>query len=388
MTQAQEKLKLLLDHTDKNGKRLEYKPEEGGKIYLEIDEKVRCLGFILIGQNNILYTKQDDERNIFRKTNSWSINSIILGFVDTIHIETSSYGYVITKEEAEEFGEYLHFQDTTELKVYIPLQYWAKRHKGLGEVYPQELKYRNAIGDSWYEKLKGLIDSPLLTGISKWLKERRQVTTVYPTGDRVFRALQLCSFHNTKVCIVGQDCYIDGSASGLAFGYLENSQKPIQKSLNVIYNEVQDDVYSGFLLDYDYTLESWAKQGVLLLNSILTVDKGRSMSHSELGWQRFTKQVIYELLKDKTPRVFMIWGKESRNLFDDIFKVCEKNNIHTELDSFPHKLLYAPHPASDLYKRDNFGDVKADYPNTFTGCKHFSRANSFLKENKRKEIKW
>lgn len=385
MTEAKERLNTLLNKTDTDGRRLIYDAEDNGKLYLTDGDSRKCLGHILCDNGYILYTKFEDESQIFRKTNAWSINRLIVNRVDVIHYETRTYDYEITRERALEFGEHLHFADSTELKLYVPLIYWEKRHKGLGGINPLEVNRRNAIGDSWYEKLKPTIDSPLIEGISKFLKERRKTVVVYPSGDRVFRAFKLCTYEHTKVVILGQDPYIDGSASGLAFGYLDGCKKAVQKSLDIIYAEVEDDMYSGFHLDHDFTLEKWAKQGVLLLNSVLTVDKGKTGSHKTiLGWERFTKIVLYTLMEDIThPKVFMIWGNDAKDTVQAVLKVVDSKGI-----VMPHKFLWAKHPASDLYSKDQFGVVHPNYPNTYRGSRHFSQANEFLKSHKRKEIEW
>ena len=385
---TEEKLARLLDYQDPNGKRLIYKPEEGGKVYIEIDEQVKCIGTILIGKNNILYTKFDDEKNIFRKTNSWSINQTLLTYVDIIHIETRLVDYRITKERALEFGQYFHFQDTTELKVYVPLEYWETRKKGLKDLYPEEFKFRNYVGDSWYPVLKDTLHSPMMDQIRGYLKQRRKEVQVYPDSDRVFRAFQKTSFEHTKVVILGQDPYYDGSASGLAFGYLEGSKKKHSKSLDLIFQEIENDEYNGLKLERDYSLEDWAKQGVLLLNTALTVEKNKALSHAKtatsggIGWERFTKIVIWKLIQNERPKVFLLWGAKAKEHIKDVLDKCSADKVSQ------HLFLYSPHPASDLYKQGHLGNFTADYPNTFLGCKHFSRANRFLSEHNRKQIKW
>ena len=98
-----------------------------------------------------------------------------------------------------------------------------------------------------------------------------------------------------------------------------------------------------------------------------------------MGWEKFTKRVLLELVKDTTPKVFMIWGAEARNLFKEVTDRCPAPQ---------HLLLFAKHPASDLYGADATGKITPNYPNTFRGCKHFSKANSFLIKHNRREIVW
>jgi uracil-DNA glycosylase len=386
---VKEKLKTLLNTTDRNGKQLLYKPDDGGRIYLDVDGTLKCLGAILLGQNNILYHKYEEESQIFRKTNAWSVNHTVLSVVDLVVYESTSFDYSITRERALEFGEYFHFQDTTELKVYVPLKYWEKRHKGCKDIYPEHFLWRNRVGDSWFEALQKTLLSDLMKDISKAVKQDRQAIgeTVYPAPDRVFRAFKLCTFEHTKVVIVGQDPYHDGSANGLAFGYLqleEGNKKQMEKSLDIIHKEVERDVYDGLHLGYDTSLETWAKQGVLLLNACLTVLKGRPRSHSNIGWERFTRLVLYKLLQDETPKVFILWGNDAKETFKYSMDVWTQRNFIP----FPHLVLEGRHPAYDLRNKDQFGEVPLNYPESFSGGKYFSRANEFLKKFGRKEIKW
>lgn len=179
--------------------------------------------------------------------------------------------------------------------------------------------------------------------------------------------------------------YNDGTANGLAFGYLNGATKPYGKSLDIIYKEVENDLYNGLKLDYDFSLEHWAKQGVLLLNSCLTVRKGKPNSHKEIiGWERIVKKIVYELWDDHLPKVFILWGNESQSLFNDVVTVYNKTKVETN----NHLVLKGKHPAADLYNRDQFGMVIPDYPKTFSGGKYFSKTNNFLKQHGRKEINW
>lgn len=387
MFKIETKLEQLLNKTDPHGKRLTYKPDDGGRIYLNIDGHDRCLGTVLAGKNNILYHKYEDEGNIFRKTNAWSINHTVLSGVDLVVFETRTHTYTITSIRALEFGEFLHFKDTTELKVYVPLKYWEKRHQGCKDIYPEEFIWRNRIGDSWFEVLKEALLSPMMKQIQAKVKQDRTYDEVYPAKDKVFRAYKLSVFNHTKVIIVGQDPYYDGSANGLAFGYLsldEGNKKKPQKSLDIIYKEVERDIHEGLQLDHDWSLERWAEQGVLLLNTCLTVLKGRANSHANIGWERFTNITMYKLMEEETPKVFIAWGTPAKNSVEKVKEVWLKRNFIP----FPHLILTGRHPAYDLRNKDQFGEITPDYPETFSGGKYFSRANEFLKKFGRKEIKW
>lgn len=386
----EERLQTLLNSRDAQGRRLEYRPEDDSKIYLIEDGKkeVRCLGKILIGQKAILYHKMEDERNIFKTTNSWSINYQILQHVDIVLYESLSTDYQITKERALEFGDFMHFIETTEKKLYIPLKYWDYWHKGMRATYPDKFRLLTLFGCSWYEKLKPALDSDFMKKElpGKLFNQRKAGITIYPDNNYVFRAFRLCAFFHTKVVIIGQDPYSNGVADGLAFSYKDGVKiQGKTQSLDVIIKEIERDIYGGFKVDFDYNLSYLARQGVLLLNSILTVQKGKPLSHQDIGWQRFTSFALELLLLDKQPKVYMLWGKVSQELMKGIINKFNKaGNSNWKNNLF----LYAPHPASDLYRSDNTGEIIIDYPNTFSGNKHFSQANTYLKANGRKEIDW
>lgn len=378
-----DRLQQLSETVDKDGNSFKVDVVDDDnfiRFYRKGNPDILTLGKLMIGERGLLYYKFDDERNIFQKTNSWSINSTIFKYVDYIIYETRTKWYQISKERAVEFGDVLQF-DSTEEKIYIPLKFWDTRRTLLDKT---EERRRNLIGDSWYEKLGVVMGSEYMTQIANFLMERRKVVVVYPEQKDLFRAYKLSTFEHTKVVILGQDPYHDGSADGLAFSYLNGSKKPVQKSLDLIVKEIERDMYSGFNLDFDYNLSYIARQGVLLLNSALSVEHGKPQSHSTIGWDRFIKITLYELLKDIRPKVFMFWGNIAQTLYGDVQEKMRQQNIPIG----QHLILYAKHPASDLYNKDSFGNVAPNYPQTFSGCRHFSQANAFLKANKRKEIIW
>lgn len=372
-----ERLDQLKATVDKDGNSFSIDEADDNKVFFlrKGSSDKLALGKLMVGEKNLLYYKFEDERNIFQKTNSWSVNYTLFQAVDYIVYETLKWYYQIPKIRAEEFGQVMQF-DGIEQKIYIPLKYWDKRRVLID---PTELRRRNLIGDSWYEKLGVVLGSPYMSQIAEYLKERRKVVVVYPEQENIFRAFKRSSFEHTKVVIIGQDPYHDGSADGLAFSYKHGSKKPVSKSLDIIIKEVERDVYDGFNLNFDYELTHWADQGVLLLNSSLTVEHGRPQSHSHIGWQRFIKIALYELMKDMYPKVIIGWGNIAISLIEE---------VKAKVGDTQHLILTAKHPASDLYHKDSFGDVAPNYPQTFSGCRHFSRANEFLKQNKRKEILW
>ncbi len=182
--------------------------------------------------------------------------------------------------------------------------------------------------------------------------------TIFPNKDDIYRAFELTNLKDIKCVIIGQDPYFnEGEAQGLAFS-VDNGIK-IPPSLRNIYKELKVD------LDINRSygdLSDWAKKGVLLLNRVLTVRKGEPNSHKNLGWMEFTKAVIEKVSNRKSSVVFFLWGAEARKLKSIINK--------------RHFILEAPHPSPLSSYRG------------FFGCKHFSKCNTFLKDNGIAEIEW
>ncbi len=248
-----------------------------------------------------------------------------------------------------------------------------------------EIKYmlEEVIGESWVPVIGDEFNKEYLQKLATWLSTTRESRTIFPEREDVFKALKLCPYGQVKVVIVGQDPYYDGSADGLCFSYKDGVRPSGKdKSLDVILKEIEQDCYNGFNPSIDYQLDYLAKQGVLLLNSVLTVFKGSADSHKGLGWERLTSRILLSQIIENSPKVFMLWGKNAQSLFDDLCnaEVSVGYSEHIPVAYFldKHLILKAKHPASDLYGKDQFGNITPDYPNTFSGCKHFSQANEFL----------
>lgn len=216
------------------------------------------------------------------------------------------------------------------------------------------------IGNDWDEILADEWQKPYYLKLRQFLKEEYSRHTVYPDMHNIFNALKNTSFADTKVCIIGQDPYHEpNQAHGLCFSVMRGVEPP--PSLKNIYKELHDDV--GFEIPSHGELTSWAKQGVLLLNTVLTVRGGQANSHKGKGWEIFTDRVISELDKKQTPVVFLLWGANARNKAQII-----KNPIHKKL------ITVHPSPLSAY--------------NGFFGCRHFSKTNTLLKDVGLTPIDW
>ena len=217
------------------------------------------------------------------------------------------------------------------------------------------------IGNDWDRILDGEFDKPYYRKLRAFLKSEYASRVIFPDMNDIFNALRYTSFENTRVVILGQDPYHEiGQAHGLCFSVKKGVQPP--PSLQNIYKEIKSDI--GIENDMRYgELTSWARQGVLLLNTVLTVRRGQANSHKGMGWELFTDRVISELNKKETPVVFLLWGANARN----------KAQI---IDNPKHIKLCCAHPSPlSAY-------------NGFFGCKHFSKTNEILIASGQKPINW
>jgi uracil-DNA glycosylase len=243
------------------------------------------------------------------------------------------------------------------------------------------------IGESWTKVIGEEFDKEYMQKLSAWISYQRESKTIYPDSEDVFRALKLCPHGQVKVVIIGQEPYYQGNADGLAFSY-KNGFRMGQgmQSLDVILNEIENDCYQGFNINREYQLDYLAKQGVLLLNSVLTVFRGRVGSHKDIGWEKLTSKIIQTQIEEKSPKVFMLWGNDAKVTWSNAIGDTEK--LHGFSLYGEHLVLDAYHPAYDLHKRDSSGNITVQYPDGFTGCKHFSKANDFLIKNQLTAINW
>ena len=216
------------------------------------------------------------------------------------------------------------------------------------------------IGNKWDDILKDEFEKDYYKKIREFLKYEYSHYTVYPKMENIFSALKLCDYDDIKVVIIGQDPYHEeGQAHGLSFSVQPGIEIP--PSLLNIYKELQSDL--GCYIPNNGFLEKWAKQGVLLLNNVLTVRAHMANSHKDCGWETFTDRIIEELNKRETPVIFLMWGS------------CAKKK-ELLITNPIHKILKAPHPSPLSAYRG------------FFGCKHFSTTNNILMENGELPIEW
>lgn len=216
------------------------------------------------------------------------------------------------------------------------------------------------IGNNWDKVLEEEYHKGYLIKIVEFINNEYKKNDIFPPKSMIFRALSLTDYDDVKVVILGQDPYHGvGEANGLSFAVFNGVKLP--PSLKNIYKELYDDM--GIPISNVGNLECWAKEGVLLLNAVLTVEKDKPASHKNLGWENFTDAIIKKLNEKDTPVVFILWGNFARSK-----KIFITNPKHLVIES--------THPSP-------FSANKG-----FFGSKPFSQTNRFLRENNIKEIDW
>lgn len=216
------------------------------------------------------------------------------------------------------------------------------------------------IGNDWDALLAQEWEKEYYTSLRQFLKREYATTTVYPSMYDIFNALKYTSFEDVKVVILGQDPYHGpGQAHGLCFSVPPGVEPP--PSLKNIFKELSTDVGKSTPPNGDLT--AWARQGVLLLNTVLTVRQGQAASHQGQGWEQFTDRVIAELDRKQTPVVFLLWGAHAQRKAQLI-----QNPLH-------YKLMTV-HPSPLSAHRG------------FFGCRHFSKANALLEQHGLTPIEW
>ena len=217
-----------------------------------------------------------------------------------------------------------------------------------------------AIDNDWLPAMNAEFKKPYYAELYKFVKEEYSKVAVYPPSDEIFSALHLTPLSKVKVVIIGQDPYHnEGQAHGLCFSV--RPEVDIPPSLVNIYKELQSDL--GCKIPNNGYLIKWAEQGVLLLNTVLTVRAHQAKSHQGKGWEQFTDAIIRAVNAEDRPIAYLLWGRPAQSKM-------------SMLDNPKHKVFTAPHPSPLSAHRG------------FFGCKHFSQANAFLQANGVEPIDW
>tara|TARA_Y100000385_G_scaffold126038_1_gene131079 strand:- start:304 stop:987 length:684 start_codon:yes stop_codon:yes gene_type:complete len=218
----------------------------------------------------------------------------------------------------------------------------------------------NQVNNEWLSIFKNEINKKYFKFIIEELENCAEENILCPSPKNIFKAFKKTSFSNLKVVIVGQDPYHGrGQANGLSFAVSNDQITP--PSLKNIFNEIENDLKKK--PNTKKNLESWADQGVLMLNSSLSVKSGKPNSHQNLGWNKFTDKILKHISENKNNVVFFLWGKFAK----------QKQEL---IDRNKHLILSSSHPSP-----------LSSYI-SFNGCKHFSKSNKYLKQNNLNEINW
>lgn len=217
------------------------------------------------------------------------------------------------------------------------------------------------VAEDWRAFIENEFQQPYFEKLTQFLKLEYEACTILPPKSQIFTAFEACALNDIKVVILGQDPYpTPGNAHGLCFS-VQPHVFPLPKSLVNIYKEIRTDLEVD--TPENGNLMRWAKQGVFLLNTVLTVRAGEPQSHAEKGWEKFTDRVIERINNLDTPVVFLLWGSRAQTK-------------KLMIDQTKHFVLEAPHPSPLSAHRG------------FLGCKHFSKTNELLIQSNLKPIAW
>jgi uracil-DNA glycosylase len=370
VTTRRTKLEVLFTARDTSGNFLIY---SNGDLYLrlESEDRNRKIGKLGYVGNMLVYSKFDDESQIHRATNSWSIPLLVAHNIDIICIKTPKREYWIGGKLALHVGSILKFNGY-ERKLYVPVHVFEESlfNEGVVEDVKEDItesdqKMINRMGFTWQNLLKSEFSKDYYKKLMGGLNSAKNSgKIIYPPAGQMFRAFKLTPYDKVKVVIFGQDPYSDGSATGLAFSVENDSplrDKPpsIQKICEAAEKEFPNH-FSPAIMTGD--LSGWAEQGVLLLNTALSVSAGNPGKHVE-HWRPFTKAVIEQLNQHPETIVFMLWGAFAKEL--------------KPLISSKHRILEAEHPV-----------YAARQNRTWDNNNCFTVTNKILEEVNRTKINW
>lgn len=360
-----------LKGTDPYGNKYLFKVSPGNKkefsIFLQpADGKTRNLGKVTNTEKGFVYSKYEDEEvGIMNNTFSWSVPVKLLRAVDFVQYKGKYATYAISAKNALSAGQEASWGGKGfDKQFYIPIDAFKLFWKD-----PRLEAVSKQIGVDWTLYLaKYFLKGNLFRVLRYVNNEIKEGKTVYPEPSKIFRAFKLCPLRNVKCVIIGQDPYHSpaGQATGLSFGCGVN----VSPSLRNIIKELDDDIpaeINGMFgqEEFDITLEKWARQGVFLLNSSLTVLEKRPGSHSNIGWaQAIVLPALHELAKRKKNLAFIVWGAHAREVVNSV-----------------------PRKGEFLY-------VRSAHPSPFSadkgffGSRPFSKVNKYLKAHKQSPINW
>lgn len=336
---------------------------ENNIVYLKLKSEgfERKLGLIV---NDRFVVYREREKHRFNKTNSYGFSAEVIDalyklkriqFVD-LYDEFGMYRLSI---DTIRNGEYLFFKEEGfEKQLFVPIPIIEQSKLEL----PEDINRKSLLGESWFNQLRAEFHKPYWDALGREVAKRRITTTVYPDKEDVFKAFKLTPYEDVRVVIIGQDPYHNGVADGLAFSSKDELRTP--PSLEKIYEAIEEDIKFGMYLDQNPSLEYLAKQGVLLLNTALTVEEGNPASHVNLGWGLFIERVLEVLKHHNRDLVFLLWGSYAKGL-------------RPRVEDMRHMIVEAEHPVMGAREARRWNN---------NDC--FKKTNSFLHLKGYGEINW
>jgi uracil-DNA glycosylase len=349
----QAKLEILFTTKDEDNNLLVFNM---GRLYLRQnnEDRNRNLGSIYTYEDKIIYSKWETQTNIFKKMDAWSIPVIIAFNVDIILIKTPERNYWIRQSTIKDLlkskvAAIMKFEGM-EKKVYIPRSEWAATLitddyrmsliAGFTPPKPEGTmnKYANRVGEEWATVLFDTFETPYMQSLGEKLGIARTTKTIYPESQNVFRAFRETPYTNIKAVLIGQDPYHDGNATGLCF----DCGIKLTPSADKIIEGYNEQFPSNFAVDIlEGHFERWAREGVFMLNTALTVEKGNAGSHLS-HWLPFTQEIIKLLNRrvqspyNMKPIVYILWGKHAQSI--------------RGLVSSENPIVETEHPAAAIYE--------------------------------------
>lgn len=291
-----------------------------GEIFLtKAHSGEKKIGVISSENGTVTYRKNENEKDIIRKYNAWSINTVVLSLCDRVEYITENAIYRIDQRKAFQKGMVFNkYSKGLDDKLVVPLSHWTKTYKDKSKETATKL-----FGESWGSLLQPVIQEPYFKNISVQIKKDRAITGVNPSSENVFRAFHLTPFEELKVILLGKEPDAHKASDGLAYSGTDY--------LDLFFDVIESEVYSGFMLDKDPNLEKWAEKGVLLLNKSLTVPFSVEDGHDDL-WSDFTDFVLKAICHKNSNVIFFTW----ENIISEyVNEFLTKNNFANEHISNP-----------------------------------------------------
>jgi len=347
-----EKIQQLIQKEDSKGNYIQLERPSLSVLLRDNGNKERRIGNIIEREGSVIYHKHESEAEIHRKSKSWSINRNVLDAVDMVEYETDRAVYTIEARKARSVGLSFKWDNKSfvDRKCFVPIKHWdiVWKDSNTGPII-------NLFGYEWYSEIATIVYQDYVTALTKTLASEYRTHTMYPAKEDIFLPYRLTSFMDTKVIIVAPYVFPTKGSNGLAFGF--EGEGSVPQATKELLKEIEWDIYQGCLmLSSDASMRTYADQGVLLLNYLATSNE--QFPHMNIGWEKFTADIVSALSEKREHLVFMFYG------FATELSQYVDNSKHYVINN---GALYTPD-----YVRD----------------KYFTKCNNFLISRKLTPISW